>query len=185
MPNHPNSVSNLGLAFRRSDRFPFGIHLADRLMHLHVIGQTGTGKSTLLANFALQDAARGIGFCLIDPHGDLAQAVAERIGDNTLIWTLADPASRYGYNPLTRVPAPYRPLVASGLIDALKKQWADALGARMEHLLRYAVLALLDQPRADLSDIMRLFIDKDFRRAMVTRIENPRVGGSNPPPGTI
>ena len=171
----PTVVSSLGLALRRERRFPFGIRLADRLMHLHVIGQTGTGKSTLLANLALQDAARGVGFCLIDPHGDLAQSVAERLGDDALVCTVADPASPFGYNPLTRVPLQYRPLVASGLIDALKKQWADAWGARMEHLLRYAVLALLDQPRADLRDIMQLFIDKEFRGEALGRIEDPQV----------
>lgn len=151
------------------------MRLADRLMHLHVIGQTGTGKSTLLANLALQDAANGIGVCLIDPHGDLAEAVADRLGDDVLVWTIVDPKCPFGYNPLTRVPARYRPLVASGLIDAFKKQWADAWGARMEHLLRYAVLALLDQPRADLSGIMQLFIDKDYRGEVIERLEDPQV----------
>jgi len=175
MTIQPSTISTLGIAHRRSGDAPFGIRLADRLMHLHVIGQTGSGKSTLLANLALQDAARGIGFCLIDPHGDLADEVAARVGSYAIVWNVADPTSPYGYNPLTRVPVVYRPLVASGLIDALKKQWADAWGARMEHLLRYAVLALLDHPHADLTGIMRLFIDKDFRCEVVARVEDEQV----------
>jgi len=69
----------------------------------------------------------------------------------------------------------YRPLIASGLIDTLKKQWADAWGARMEHLLRYAILALLEQPKADIRDIVRLFVEKDFRRAVIGRISDPQV----------
>lgn len=80
-----------------------------------------------------------------------------------------------GYNPLTRVHRSYRPLVASGLIDTLKKQWADSWGARMEHLLRYAVLALLDQPRADIRDIVRLYVDKDFRKVVVAGIVDEQI----------
>lgn len=168
-------VTTLGRAYDRAQGVPYGLRAADRLMHLHVIGQTGTGKSTLLANLALQDAAQGTGFCLIDPHGDLAEAVTARLDQPAIIWRVADPACPYGYNPLTRVPAAYRPLVASGLIDALKKQWADAWGPRMEHLLRHAILALLDQPRADLTDIMPLFLDKDRRREILPAIEDPEV----------
>ena len=55
----------------RSDERIFGIKDEDRLLHLYVIGKTGTGKSTLLENMALQDLERGNGFALIDPHGDL------------------------------------------------------------------------------------------------------------------
>lgn len=168
-------VTTLGRAYDRANGFPFGLRDADRLMHLHVIGQTGTGKSTLLANLALQDAARGIGFCLIDPHGDLAEAVAERITGEAIVWRVADPGCPYGYNPLTRVPAAYRPLVASGLIDALRKQWSDAWGPRMEHLLRHALLGLLDQPRADLTDIMPLFLDRERRLDVLRSVEDAQV----------
>ncbi|KCV82450.1 hypothetical protein ATO10_05896 [Actibacterium atlanticum] len=149
--------------------------LADRLMHLHVVGQTGTGKSTLLSNLALQDAGNGIGFCLIDPHGDLAEALAARLGDHAMLWAPADPDCAYGYNPLTSVPSRYRPLVASGLIDAFKKQWADAWGVRMEHLMRHAVLTLLDQPRADLRDVLPLFLDKHLRAQMLSNVQDPQL----------
>lgn len=169
------TISTLGLAHHRNGVVPFGLRLADRLLHLHVIGMSGTGKSTLLANLALQDAKNGIGFCLIDPHGDLARDVADRLADDVIHWTLADPDCSYGYNPLTHVPLSYRPLVASGLIEALKKQWADAWGARMEHLLRYAVLALLDHPHADLAGIMEIFIDKDYRREVIAHIQDDQV----------
>jgi type IV secretory pathway TraG/TraD family ATPase VirD4 len=175
MKHISETVSTLGLAHTRAGGIPFGIKLADRLMHLHVVGQTGTGKSTLMANLALQDAARGYGFCLIDPHGDLAEALAARLGDRARLWAPADPACPYGYNPLTRVPAAYRPLVASGLIDGFKKQWADAWGARMEHLLRHAILALLEQPKADLRDVVPLFINDAARRQLVARLTDPQI----------
>jgi hypothetical protein len=168
-------ITPLGLGYRHYGDIPFGIRLADRLMHLYVIGQTGTGKSTLLGNLALHDARAGIGFCLIDPHGDLASDISDRLTVPHLHWNVADPRSPYGYNPLTRVSASYRPLIASGLIESLKKQWADAWGARMEHLLRYAILALLEQPSADIRDIVRLYVEKDFRRKVISRVTDAQV----------
>ncbi|MCT8327923.1 TraM recognition domain-containing protein [Acidimangrovimonas sediminis] len=165
----------LGTSYRRYGDRPFGIRLPDRLFHLYIIGQTGTGKTTLLGNMACQDAAGGLGFCLIDPHGDLASSLQRRFDPDCLYWDIADPACSYGYNPLTHVSPGLRPLLTSGLIEALKKQWADAWGARMEHLLRYAVLALLDQPRADIRDIMRLLVEKPFQKEVIRRIADPEV----------
>ncbi len=144
-------------------------------MHTYIIGQTGTGKSTLLLNMAVQDAEHGTGFALIDPHGDLADALSERCADTAISWDIADPNSPYGYNPLTRTSPALRPLIASGLIETLRKQWTDAWGVRMEHLLRHAILALLDTPSTDLRDILRLFLDSAFRKQTIAHIADPQV----------
>ncbi|MEO9875143.1 MAG: type IV secretion system DNA-binding domain-containing protein [Anderseniella sp.] len=166
----------IGLAFRRyQDPAPFGIGLRERLFHTYVIGQTGTGKTTLLQNLAWQDARHGYGFCLIDPHGDLAERLHTNLDTHHLYWDVVNPACRLGYNPLKRVGEQFRPLVASALIETLKKQWPDAWGARMEHLLRHAVLALLEQPTADLRDLMRLFVYKGYRRQIAERLTDPQV----------
>ena len=175
MQNDRGDVTMLGTTNGRPPHRQFGIKQADRLFHSYIIGQTGTGKSTLLRNIAAQDIEQGRGFCLVDPHGDLAKEVADFAGDRCLYWDAADPDCPYGYNPLTYVSAAYRPLVASGLIDTLKKQWSDAWGARMEHLLRYSILALLEQPGVTLEDIMPMFLDKDYRRSVVSGIEDPVV----------
>ena len=176
MHEDTQAISNFGQAHRRyaADR-SFGMSQSDRLMHTYIIGQTGTGKSTLLGNLILQDAEMGRGFCMIDPHGDLAASLKHSITREHIYWHVSDPASPYGYNPLTRTSALYRPLVASGLIDTLKKQWADAWGARMEHLLRYAILALLECPRADLSDVTRIFYDRDFQKQVIPHVSDPQV----------
>lgn len=166
----------LGHAYRRyRGLFPCGIRQPDRLMHLYIVGQTGTGKSTLLGNLIRQDAEASRGYCIIDPHGDLARSLTASLSGDPLIWNVADPESPYGYNPLTRASERHRPLIASGLIETLKKQWIDAWGARMEHLLRYAVLALLEQPQTDLREIVRLFIDKEFRARVVARVTDEQV----------
>lgn len=171
----PNSVTMIGTAYSRYGKQSFGIRLADRMQHIYILGQTGTGKSTLLYHLMRQDVGQGHGFCLIDPHGDLSGQIAVSCPETALIWNVADPDCPYGYNPLSRVSDKFRPLVASGLIDTLKKQWADAWGARMEHILRYALLALLEQPRTDLRDIMRLFLDKAFRNKVIARVSDEPV----------
>jgi hypothetical protein len=171
---HPPTIT-LGIARHQYGDRIFGIRMSDRLRHMFVIGQTGTGKSTLLANLAMQDAKAGSGFCVIDPHGDMAAAIHDTLDGPHIYWDVADPNCRFGYNPLSPVPPSLRPLVASGFIDTLKKQWADAWGARMEHLLRYAVLALLDQPSADLRDIVRMYTDKEFRKNVVAGIRDEQV----------
>lgn len=166
----------LGLVHQRyGPMMPFGIRQPDRLLHLYVIGQTGTGKSTLLYNLARQDLGSGRGFCLIDPHGDLAEQIHHGTDQEHLYWDLGDPYCPLGYNPFSRVSSVYRPLVASGFIETLKKQWPDAWGARMEHLLRHAVLALLEQPQADLRDLMKLFVFKGYRRQVTEALTDEQV----------
>ena len=171
-----NQHSILGLAYHRyCEPTPFGVAGNDRLQHLYIIGQTGTGKSTLLFNLTVQDAKAGRGFCLIDPHGDLAEQLHQSINVPHLYWDVSDPTCKLGYNPLAKVSPLYRPLVASGLIETLKKQWPDAWGARMEHLLRFALLALLEQPRADLRDVLKLFTYNGFRRQVIANLTDPQV----------
>jgi hypothetical protein len=174
--NQPqNTTSTLGTLTGRQDGQTVGIALADRLLHFYIIGQTGSGKSTLIKNLARQDAAAGRGFCVIDPHGDLAQSLSQGINVPHLYWNLADPTSGLGYNPIRPVTASLRPLVCSGLIEALRRQWEDAWGARMEHLLRYSILALLEQPQADIRDVVRLLIEKEFQKCVLPRITDPQV----------
>ena len=168
-------MTEIGIAHNRHGGFPFGTKLADRLFHLYVIGQTGTGKSTLLRHLITQDAHHGHGFCLIDPHGDLAAELVNSLHSDYRFWDLGDPECPLGYNPLTRPTKYFRPLVASGLIETLKRQWSDAWGSRMEHLLRYAILALLETPDADLRDIMRLYTDKAFRFEVVRQVSDEQV----------
>lgn len=172
---HSNQVTNLGTTLGRQDGKVFGIRQPDRHFHLFAIGQTGTGKTTLIASLVRQDIEHGRGFCLIDPHGDLAAKVARMVGGDGVYWNAADPASPCGYNPLSKVGAKWRPLVASGLVETLKKQWPDAWGARMEHLLRFAVLALLERENATLADILPLYLDKEFRKEVVAGITDEQV----------
>jgi hypothetical protein len=179
MTQSDNSVSHFGRINFRNKGTLFGIKQADRLSHMYVIGKTGTGKSTLLETLVMQDIAHGRGMMLIDPHGDLAERVARAVpahrrGD-VIYFNVPDPAQPFGYNPLKHVREDKIPLAASGLMEAFKKMWPDAWGVRMEHVLRHALLTLLEQPEATLGDILRLLDDKSFRSAAVGRLRNDQV----------
>ena len=152
---------------------------ADRLSHVYVIGKTGTGKSTLLETMIRQDVERGQGLALVDPHGDLVERVAAAVPaqrlDDLIYLNAPDPGQPYGYNPLKRVRADKRSLAASGMLEVLKKMWSDAWGVRMEHILRNALLALLEQDAATLPDLLRLLGDDQFRKTVAARLSNPPV----------
>jgi energy-coupling factor transporter ATP-binding protein EcfA2 len=180
MRKHCPDITYLARTNYRGGGKLFGIKRADRLSHVYVIGKTGTGKSTLLETMIRQDIARGDGLAVIDPHGDLAKRVAAAVpperADDLIFFAAPDPAQPYGYNPLTRVSERLRPLAASGLIETLQKQWdARAWGARMEHILRNATLALLELEHATLADLLRLLTDKRYRKEVIAKLENEQV----------
>lgn len=158
-----------------------GIAQADRLSHMYIVGKTGVGKSTLLEILLRQDIAAGRGFALIDPHGDLAGRVWEwaphALRDRITYLNAPDPTQPFGYNPLRRVRPDRIPLAAAGILETFRKQWPQAWGVRMEHVLRNALYALLERDDASLPDILRLFSDKKFRKAVARKIENPVVKG--------
>lgn len=157
----------------------FGIRQADRRSHMYVIGKTGTGKSAMLGTMALQDIEAGRGLALLDPHGDLVErlvaAVPQSRRDDLVYFNVPDTSRPLGYNPLTGIPATKRSLAASGVLEVFKKLWSDSWGPRLEHILRNAILALLEQPEATLADILQLLDDRAFRRQAGERILNARV----------
>lgn len=145
---------------------------------MQVIGKTGAGKTTLLENLIHQDIAAGRGLTLIDPHGDLALRVlafAKSSGREVIYLDAADPAAPVGYNPLKPIAEAHIPLAVSGLMEVFKKRFADSWGVRMEHVLRNALYAILDTGGGSLSDVLRLFADSDYRKAIGKRIKNETV----------
>lgn len=171
-------VSRFAETFFRARSCRFGINQRDRLFHMYAIGETGVGKSTLIETLANEDAAKGRGFAVIDPHGDLVERLLlrlQQVGRNAVYLNAADPTQPYGYNPLRRVRADRVPVAASGLLETLRKLWPLAWGVRMEHVLRNSLYALLERDGSTLPDILRLYADKDFRHAVITRVQNPIV----------
>src|SRR5437588_5316261 len=141
-PGSDNRITALAVTNFRNDRRRFGIKRADRRAHMYIIGKTGTGKSTLIANLARQDLVHGEGFALLDPHGDLVEqvlrAVPEERRADLIYFNVPDTAQSLAFNPLESTQSALRPLVASGLITVFKKIWAESWGPRLEYILRNA-----------------------------------------------
>src|SRR5216117_3179717 len=181
MSNGPseNRVTFFARTDFRDHRKIFGIRQADRRAHMYLIGKTGTGKSTLLETLISQDVRSGHGVALLDPHGDLAErvlaGVPEKRKDDLIYFNVPEVLKPLGFNPLERMEPGKRPLAASGVLEVFKKIWADTWGPRMEHILRNALLALLDQPEATLADVLRLLSDKAFRRTAMAHVASARV----------
>lgn len=153
-----------------------------RARHLALIGQTGTGKSTLLLNLIAQDMAAWEGLALLDPHGDLALAALHHLPRrrrNDLVYLdPADPERAIGFNPLSNVPEHMRPVAADGVVAAFRHVWPDSWGPRLDYILTNAVRALLDVPGGTLLMLPRLLIDERFRVALVERhVRDPLVRG--------
>jgi hypothetical protein len=144
----------------------------ERRRHLYIVGQTGTGKSTLLLNLIRQDLAAGAGVALLDPHGDLAEAALAHIPrarTNDLVYiNPADIERPIGFNPLAGVPDNLKPVVADGVVSAFRHVWPDSWGPRLDYILTNAVRALLDVPGATLLMLPRLLIDEPFRVQLVS-----------------
>jgi len=163
----------------RNIRKKFGIKRQDRRRHMYLIGKTGTGKSTALENMIYQDIQMGHGVAIVDPHGDLAERAldfvpANRIND-VVYFNPADTENPFAFNVLERVESDQRHLVASGLVGVFKKIWADSWGPRLEYVLRNTILALLEYPGSTLLGIMRILVNKEFRKKVVDRLTDPVV----------
>jgi len=164
--------------FRGNERI-FGIKTQDRRQHLYVVGKTGTGKTALLRNMALQDIRAGRGVGIIDPHGEfveeiLAHIPAERTND-VVYFNPVDADYPIGFNVL-EVPDPkYKHLVVSDLLGIFTKIWANVWSARMEYILQNCILALLDTPGTTLLGIPRILVDKDYRQKIIANVKDPVV----------
>lgn len=160
----------------------FGVSAPDRRQHLYLVGQTGTGKSTLLQSLIAQDIENGAGCALIDPHGDLFQATLDAVPghriDDVVILQPAQLDHVVSWNPFFRVPKDDRSLVASNLTSAFRHVWRESWGPRLEYILFNAIAATLDAPdalRPTLLSIPRLLIDDAYRGAVVKHCTNPQV----------
>jgi len=173
-PEHDREISAFGMTNFRGTQQQFGMYRSDRSRHVYIIGQTGTGKSGLLELFTLSDIFHNQGYAIIDPHGDFAVdnmkfIPPERVKD-VVYFCPADTAFPLGFNPMEVYDPSMRNNTSSEIIGVLKRMFDNSWGPRLEYILRYALLALLEYPNSTLLDITRMLTDKKFRTDVLTYV---------------
>jgi len=153
--------------------------IEDRLKHTHIIGATGTGKSTLIANLMLQDIQKGIGIVLFDPHGDLVDDIIARIPKHRMNdVVLVDPADieyPVGLNILQAHSDIEKEVLSSDLVAAFRK-YATSWGDQMNAVFGNAILAILENKNGgSIHDLRRFLIEREFRNTYLQNVTDPSV----------
>ena len=176
--DHPD-LAILGQAVFRNQRQVCGLLPDDRRRHVLIEGKTGMGKSTLLHRLIATDIAAGRGAGLIDPHGDLCEAILASVpsarSNDVVLFDIADTSYPLAFNILHCPRPEQRSLAVSGIIGAFKKIWGDFFGPRMEHILRNTLLTLIEVPGSTLLSVSRMLGDAKFRERILTKVSDPVV----------
>lgn len=168
----------IGASLRRGYEQAFILGDADRHHHVYAIGQTGTGKTTLLRNALLQDIEAGQGVGLIDPHGDLAESLIDMIPsyrtNDVIYFNPSDTEYPIGLNPIARTDISKHHLVVLNVISALRGLWSDVWGlGRMQYILTNTLSALVYYDHATLLGVNRMLADESFRKKVLRRVKDP------------
>ncbi len=169
-------VSSFGITNYHNNQVEFGIRREDRRRHLYLVGKSGSGKSKLLELLIMNDLKNGHGVAVLDPHGDLVDAVLRFVPperkDQVILFDPADTEFPIAFNPLERVDDAYKMQLTIGIIDIFKKLFGTNWSDRLEHVLRYTLLALLDSPNTSILSILKMLTDKNYRQKIVARIND-------------
>lgn len=172
-------VRALGLSTWSNGARPVGLSIPDSRSHLHLLGSTGTGKTTTMLNLAAQDIAAGRGVGVLDPKGDLVRGLLgrippERISDVVLI-SPDDTGHSVGINPLELWPGEDRYLVADNVLAIFRRIYERFWGPRTDDVLKCALLTLLARPNCTLAQVPLLLSDEAFRRQALEGLSD-RIG---------
>ncbi|MBD3331029.1 type IV secretion system DNA-binding domain-containing protein [Candidatus Peregrinibacteria bacterium] len=170
------SVSLFGVTNYHNNFDLFGIKRADRRRHLYCVGKSGSGKSKLLELLIKEDLEKGHGVGILDPHGDLVDNVLELVPEHrmkdVILFDPSDTEFPIAFNPLENVGEAYKMQITIGFIQIFKKLFGSNWTDRLEHVLRYTVLALLDSENTTVLSILKMLTDKNYRQTIVSRIKD-------------
>jgi len=172
-----NNINFFAKAEFKNKETIFGIKTEDRRKHVYIIGKTGVGKSTLIANMAIDDIRKGRGVGIIDPHGDLSETILDfipkrRLNDVVYLEPF-DTERPFSLNVLEIKNKQQKDLVASGIVSIFNKLYKDSWGPRLEYILRNVILTLLESPGATLVDILSLLSNAEYRKKVVRELKDP------------
>jgi uncharacterized protein (DUF4415 family) len=163
----------------RDHELEFGFQRADRRRHLYVMGKSGTGKSCLIQLLVRDDMEKGYGCAVLDPHGDLIDDILRMVPrhrlDDVVLFDPGNPDFAPSFNPM----APVRPeltlRVAMSFLDSFKRTFGSDWTERMDHVLRYAVLGLVNIPGCNLASLRKMLSDERFRGEIVRQARDESV----------
>lgn len=179
--NLPSEGLLLGHNYFRGQTREVRIKREDRFRHFYVVGQTGTGKSSILQVMIRQDLQNGDGLCVIDPHGSLIEDIMPFIprerADDVIYFNPADLERPMGLNLLEASTDEEKDMVALDAMNIMIKLFDEEIfGPRIQDYFRNGCLTLMDDPEGGaLTDIVRLFTDDDFQRYKTSKVKNPIV----------
>ena len=172
-----DTINYFGRTVHKNQIKTFGIKHFDRRRHFYVVGKSGTGKSTLIANMAINDIRNGQGLAIVDPHGDLCDILLDYIPsyrvNDVIYFDPSDQTRTFVINPLEVKNEAQKELVASGIIGIFKKLFAFSWGPRLEHILRNTILTLVNVPDSSFMDVPRILTDREFRAEKLKYIDDP------------
>lgn len=179
--NIPTEGLLLGHNLYRGVNTPIYMKNEDRFRHFYVIGQTGTGKSSILQVMIRQDLEQGKGLCVVDPHGSLVEDILPFIprerADDVIYFNPGDLDRPMGLNLLEADTEAEKDLVALESMNIMIKLFDEEIfGPRIQDYFRNGCLTLMDDPEGgSLTDIVRLFTDDEFQNYKVEKVKNPIV----------
>ncbi len=179
--NIPTEGLLLGYNTFRGESREIRIKREDRFRHFYVIGQTGTGKSSIFQSMIRQDLKNGDGLCVVDPHGSLIEDIFPFIprerADDVVYFNPADLDRPMGMNLLEGNTWQEKEYVALEAMNIMIKLFNEEIfGPRIQDYFRNGCLTLMSDPEGGaLTDIVRLFTDDDFQKLKVEHVTNPIV----------
>jgi hypothetical protein len=179
----PSVVRNHGFVLGENrhagDRTRVMLSSDQRVRHMHVIGASGTGKSTLLLNLIIQDIQKGDGVAVLDPHGDLIDTVIKNVPSNrandVILFDPSDEDYPIGFNILSAHSAVEKNLLASDLVSVFRRL-SSSWGDQMTSVLGNAILAFLESGTGGtLADLRRFLVEPGYRKEFLNTVNDPEI----------
>ena len=168
----------------RGVKKPIRISDVDRRRHIHIIGQTGVGKSVLQENLAFQDMMDGRGFAFVDPHGDSVEALLSKVPkervEDVVYFNPSDMDNPIGLNMFEFDHPDQKDFLVQEAISMLYGLYdpghTGIVGPRLEHIFRNAALLLMADPKGGtFIDIPKVLIDQEFMKSKLKYVTDQQV----------
>lgn len=172
-------VSFFGHTNYRDQNVAFGVRRYDRRRHMYVLGKSGSGKSCLMQLLVKNDIDNGYGCAVLDPHGDLVDDILKIVpkhrAKDVVLFDPSDMEYPPSFNPLSAVRPELKMRATIGFIEVFRRilgaDWTD----KMDHVIRYSMLALLQIPGSSMLSMRKIMTDAEYRAAVLEKVEDEQV----------